>query len=137
MPLERAVTSWRLGAARRTAGDDRGAARDLAAAYRLARNLGARPLAARIQSDLEDLGESVEEGGHPDEAARAARAGLTRRQVEITRLVAEGLTNKEIARRLFVSRRTVDMHVGNVLERLDCRTRTEAARKAADLGLLD
>ena len=44
--------------------------------------------------------------------------------------------NKEIAGRFFLSRRTVDMHVGNILDRLDCRSRAEVARKAAELGLL-
>lgn len=136
IPLEHALTLWRLGGALRRVGDEPAAARHLAGAYRLTRNLGARPLGARIQAELEALGERVEEGSHPDEAALASRGGLTRRQMEITRLLAEGLTNKEIAQKLFLSPRTIDMHVGNILERLDCRSRTEAARKAAELGLL-
>lgn len=51
--------------------------------------------------------------------------------------VAEGLTNKEIAHKLYLSARTVDMHVANILDRLDCRSRSEAVRKASELGLLD
>jgi DNA-binding CsgD family transcriptional regulator len=129
IPLEQAITSWRVGVARGRRGDRGEAVRRLEAAYRITRNLGARPVAALVAADLEALGERVEKaGGGP--------AGLTRRQAEIVRLLAEGLTNREIAKRLFLSTRTVDMHVRNALERLDCRSRTEAARKAAELGLL-
>jgi DNA-binding NarL/FixJ family response regulator len=52
------------------------------------------------------------------------------------RLVAAGRTNREIARELFLSSRTVDMHVRNILAKLRCRSRTEATTRAGDLGLL-
>jgi len=52
------------------------------------------------------------------------------------RLVAEGLTNRQIAEQLVLSIRTVDMHVRNILTKLRCRTRTEPASRAAELGLL-
>ena len=52
------------------------------------------------------------------------------------RLVASGRTNREIAGELVLSTRTVDMHVRNILGKLRCRTRTEAAAKAGELGLL-
>jgi DNA-binding NarL/FixJ family response regulator len=52
------------------------------------------------------------------------------------RLVAVGRTNREIAHELFLSQRTVDMHVRNILVKLGCRSRTEATARAARLGLV-
>jgi DNA-binding NarL/FixJ family response regulator len=54
----------------------------------------------------------------------------------VVRLAASGATNREIAERLVLSIRTVDMHVRNIFAKLRCRTRTEAARRASELGLL-
>jgi DNA-binding CsgD family transcriptional regulator len=65
-------------------------------------------------------------------AAHADGPGLTRRELEILRLVAVGRTNREIALELFLSARTVDMHV----RKLDCRSRVEAAHRAGELDLL-
>jgi DNA-binding CsgD family transcriptional regulator len=70
----------------------------------------------------------------------AARAldpvGLTPREQQVLRLVTAGKTNREIAKTLFVSTRTVDMHVGNLLRKLDCPTRAAAARRAVELGVV-
>jgi len=63
--------------------------------------------------------------------------GTDGRELEIMRLVAGGLTSREIGSALFVSPRTVEMHVGSALAKLDCRTRAEAAQRVASLGLLD
>ena len=103
-------------------------------AYRMARKLGARPLAAEAAFEVSARGESV--------ARRLGRRagdegpGLTRRELEVVRHVAAGRTNKEIAQELFLSPRTVDMHVRNVLRKLDCPSRTAAASRAGELGLL-
>jgi DNA-binding NarL/FixJ family response regulator len=137
VPLELSLSQFRAGVAMEKNGKQEQAAAALNRAYRLARKLGARPLADRIAAALESAGEKAEEGRHPDAGKTAGRGGLTRRQVEIARLLADGLTNKEIAHRLYLSPRTVDMHVGNILDRLDCRSRTEAARRADELGLLE
>ena len=59
---------------------------------------------------------------------RANPAGLTQRQLDVLDLLADGLTNAEIAERLVVSVRTVDSHVAAVLNKLGVRTRREAAR---------
>jgi non-specific serine/threonine protein kinase len=52
---------------------------------------------------------------------------LSRREVEIAGLVAQGLTNRQIADRLFLSVRTVESHVDNALGKLEFRTRTQLA----------
>jgi DNA-binding CsgD family transcriptional regulator len=70
-------------------------------------------------------------------AADANGAGLSRRELEVVRHVAAGRTNREIAQELFLSPRTVDMHLRNVLRKLDCRSRVEAAQRAGELGLLE
>ena len=61
---------------------------------------------------------------------------LTRREMEVVRLVAMGNTSREIARELFLSPRTVESHVASILLKLDCRSRADAARRASELGLL-
>jgi DNA-binding NarL/FixJ family response regulator len=70
-------------------------------------------------------------------AGQLEHAGLSRRELEVLRLVSVGRTNREIARELFLSPRTIDMHVRNVLTKLGCRSRTEATRRAVELGLLE
>jgi DNA-binding NarL/FixJ family response regulator len=67
------------------------------------------------------------------ETTRANPAGLTTRQLQVLALLAEGLTNAEIAERLVVSPRTAEHHVAAVLTKLGASTRYEAARKAAEL----
>jgi non-specific serine/threonine protein kinase len=52
---------------------------------------------------------------------------LTRREYEITELIAGGLTNRQIAKRLFIAQRTVDTHVGHILAKLGCSNRSQAA----------
>lgn len=105
----------------------------LGRAARQCRALGARALGARVSAMRTEL---REQGLIPEAADPADLTTLTPRQREVARLIAEGLTNKEIAARLHLSPRTVDMHVSAVLDRLDARTRTEAAQRAQDLGLL-
>ena len=89
--------------------------------------------AARIgRRRLRDLGVTRVPRG-PVPTTRANPAGLTERQLDVLGLVAEGLTNGEIAARLVVSTRTVDHHVSAVLAKLGVTTRREAARRAQEL----
>jgi DNA-binding CsgD family transcriptional regulator/tetratricopeptide (TPR) repeat protein len=97
--------------------------------------LGAAPAASIARQRLRGLGVRRLPRG-PQTATRANPAGLTERQVEVLLLLAEGLTNAEIADRLVVSVRTVDHHVSAILTRLALGSRREAAGKAAELGLL-
>jgi DNA-binding CsgD family transcriptional regulator len=105
----------------------------LAEAIEIARGLGAEPLTRRVAGRLRELGMRVPHG--PRETTRANPAGLTARQLEVLALLAEGLTNAEIAERLFVSPRTAEHHVAAVLTKLGATSRREAARRAAELRL--
>jgi len=67
---------------------------------------------------------------------KLARAGLTDREAETLRLVAAGLSNAEIAARLFVSLETVKTHVGNILSKLGARDRTQAVIAAYESGFI-
>jgi DNA-binding NarL/FixJ family response regulator len=135
LPLDRAETQLRAGVALAAAGERETAIERLTDAYRTARKLGARPLAARAGTELAQLGERVDQR-HRRAVGELDHSGLSRRELEVIRLVAVGRTNREIALDLFLSPRTVDMHVRNVLTKLGCRSRTDATRRAGELGLL-
>lgn len=95
--------------------------------------LGAVPAARLARRCLRDLGtRSIPRG--PQRATRRHPAGLTPRQAEVLDLIADGLTNAEIADQLVVSVRTVDHHVTAVLHKLGVASRQEAAVR---VGALD
>ena len=71
----------------------------------------------------------------PRAATRAAPAGLTPREQEVLALLSQGLPDKEISRRLFISERTVHHHVSSVLSKIGVSSRTAAARDAAEMGI--
>jgi ATP/maltotriose-dependent transcriptional regulator MalT len=96
--------------------------------------LGATTVAARQRQALKNQGVSVPRGKRRDTKRHAA--GLTARQAEVLQLLDEGLSNIEIADRLFVSPRTVENHVSAVLAKLDASTREEAVTQAHAEGLL-
>ena len=137
LPFERAETQLRAGVALAAAGEREAAIERLTDAYRTARKLGARPLAGRARSELLQLGERVDQRRGRHAAGELEHSGLSRRELEVVRLVAVGRTNREIARDLFLRPRTVDMHVRNILTKLSCRSRTDATRRAGELGLLE
>ncbi len=96
--------------------------------------LGASAVAARFRKRLREQGVAVPRGKGRE--TRRHIAGLTARQAEVLRLLDEGLSNTEIADRLFVSLRTVESHVSAVLDKLDVSTREEAVSRARTEGLL-
>jgi len=64
------------------------------------------------------------------------RLGISKREYEVLELIAQGLSNQEIAERLFVSLSTVKTHSSNLFMKLDARRRTQAIHRAKELGLL-
>ncbi len=64
-------------------------------------------------------------------------AALTPREIEVLNLMAEGASNKTIARRLEISVHTVKFHVGSLLDKLDAAGRTDAVAQAARLGVIN
>lgn len=61
--------------------------------------------------------------------------GLTERELEVLRLVADGRSNKEIAQQLYITVRTASFHVGNILQKLEVSSRVEAAVWAKEQGI--
>lgn len=136
VPFERAQIQLRAAAALAATGAREAALQRLAAAHATARALGARPLADDVAGAVAALGVPLAEVVGRRAAAGQEAGGLSPRELEVLRLVAQGMTNREVAGQLVLSTRTVDMHVRNVLTKLRCRTRTEAATRAGELGLL-
>jgi DNA-binding CsgD family transcriptional regulator len=134
VPFERAQVELRAGVALAASGEREAALERLGDAYHTARKLGARPLAAEAANEVAALGETVTRRGRAGEPGDDT--GLTRRELEVVRLIAVGRTNRDVAHELFLSPRTVDMHVRHILRKLDCRSRVEAAHRAHELGLL-
>ncbi len=102
------------------------AVRQLRAAEAVAEGIGSPQRQAEVRAALADLGET---------AAGALPDGLTARQAEVLRLLAGGLSNKEIAAELFLSPATVERHLATIYRKLGVGGRVEAARYAIARGL--
>ena len=114
---------------------DAGTVESTLEALELLDGLGATAAARLIRTKLRELGvQRIPRGARA--STRKNPAGLTHRQLDVLMLIADGLTNAEIAGRLVVSVRTVDHHVSAVLDKLGARSRREAAAAADSLGLV-
>jgi DNA-binding CsgD family transcriptional regulator/tetratricopeptide (TPR) repeat protein len=127
------------------AGDSESAASSAQEALALARPMGAAPLVDEIEAlmrraRLRPASEAVPDRGENGATAEGPvsdeleRLGLTSREREVLRLVAEGYSNSQIGDRLFISRKTASVHVSNILAKLGVSTRIEAAAIAHRLG---
>ena len=86
------------------------------------------PLKAKLESLLDDLLKHAGKASLP--------AGLSKREVEVLKLVAVGMTNARIADELFISTHTVVRHVSNIMSKTESSSRTEAGLFAERNGLL-
>ena len=120
---------FRLAEALAAHGDSERATAELGEAYERANRLDARPLAGDMRS-----------------LARRARLKLpgvappgvnllTAREVDVLRLVADGLTNREIGKRLYISEKTASVHMSNLMAKLGVANRTQAVHAARERGI--
>jgi DNA-binding NarL/FixJ family response regulator len=128
--FETARSRARLAAVLRAGGDTEAAAQQIQLARTSAMALGAAPLMLEIRT----LGSGARTGRSA--TAHEPSEALTARELEVLALVAEGRTNGEIGRQLFISTKTVSVHVSNILAKLGATGRTEAAAIARRRGLL-
>jgi DNA-binding CsgD family transcriptional regulator len=134
LPFAAALAQWRAAVAAERAGSPAAARELLLAARTAAERLGARPLLDDCDAALSDLGAAAPARGRRKPAR--ALAGLTARELDVMVLVAGGNTSRQVGAALFISPRTVEMHVQGCLLKLGCRTRAEAVRKLTELGAL-
>ena len=130
-PYERALTLLALADLRTALGKREAATALLAEARTILEPLAARPALARADALAALL-------AAPTPAAPASTTlpfGLSAREAEVLRLVAQGLSNAQAAERLFVSPRTVDQHLRSIYNKLGVSSRTAATAFAIDHGL--
>ena len=97
-------------------------------------SLGAEPAADRLREQMRRAGVR-RVPARPRASTRGAPAQLTRRQLEVLALLEDGLSNAEIARRLFISEKTAGHHVSAILQKLGAGSRGEAAAAARRMGI--
>jgi len=113
-----------------------GARQEAAEAARRARDLAAELGASVLLAEIDELARTARlmsvVPGEPEPPAEPAHAGpsLTARETDVLRLVAEGLSNGQIGARLYITTKTVSVHVSNILAKLGVSSRTEAAAVA-------
>jgi DNA-binding CsgD family transcriptional regulator len=120
--VEHALALVELGAAIRRAGRRADAREPLRKALELARVSGAEVVATRAHDEL------VSAGARPRRDPTESRTNLTASELRVSRLAAEGKTNREIAQALFVTENTIETHLRSVFRKLEIRSRSQLAR---------
>lgn len=117
MPFEEALTRLEYGRMLRRAGQRRAASREFSAARATFATLGARPFLAQCDTEI----------GHQPAVAVPGRLPLTPRQLAVATAVAAGKTNRQVAHDLYISIKTVEFHISQILTRLGIDSRGDIA----------
>jgi DNA-binding CsgD family transcriptional regulator len=128
-PALRAKNERALDAARAKLGEEA-----FTAVWAAGGNLPLEQAVAEAQTVATDAGRSAH--AEPDLGPSDALGGLSPREVEVLKLVAEGLTNAQVAQRLFLSPRTVNAHLNSIYHKLGVGSRSAATRFAVEHGLV-
>ncbi len=128
--LEHAKAVGALGAGLRRARKPTEAREHLRRALELASACGADGLAANVRAELHSA------GARPRRDALGGVQSLTPSERRVVDLAAAGRSNREIAQELYVTPKTVEVHLSNAYRKLDIRSRTELARLVADSALV-
>ena len=139
--LELAYARWRQAEAVLAGGRAKAdASEPLREAARLTTESGASLLGSEVEGLARrariELGDHDESPAAETPAPAFDRFGLTRRELDVLALLAEGRTNREIGEALFISTKTASAHVSHILSKLEVRSRIEAATAAHRLGLV-
>jgi DNA-binding CsgD family transcriptional regulator len=131
---EQCAAPWEIARARIASAEQHIAAGRLEPARELlesSRSLAARLEAHPLITRIDALSAAVE----APRGVASAPAGLSRRELDVLRLVARGLTNAEIAIALYISPRTVEQHLRRIYFKIDARSRSAATRYAIEHGI--
>jgi DNA-binding NarL/FixJ family response regulator len=126
--FERARTELCYGERLRRAGQRRGAREQLRSALATFDRIGAEPWAERTRLELRATGEHIRRRD-PSDAEQ-----LTPQELQIALVVAEGLSNRDVGARLFLSPKTVEFHLTRIYRKLEIHSRSELVRRIVDLG---
>jgi DNA-binding NarL/FixJ family response regulator len=118
---------------------------DAGAVCFIGKSIDPTDLAAAVRALLSDavrIGAPTQNGHGPEEPAIAVATSngasiLTKREIEILRLTADGLSNSQMATLLWVTEQTVKFHLSNIYRKIEVRNRTEASRWAQQHGMLE
>ena len=120
--LELALSLFELGAALRRGGRRADAREPLREAVDVAAECGATAVAARAHDEL------VAAGARPRRDPIESRSRLTASETRVAKMAAEGMTNREIAQALFLTEKTIEVHLTNTYRKLDIRSRSQLPR---------